>query len=78
LDALIKRWAKKIKTMKKTTRLIAAITVLLLISGIIVFQAKVLDDSKAMSARLGRENAKMTERWIINATCLESSLSNIT
>jgi len=56
--------------MSKTTRSIAALSVLLLllITGIVIFLAKPLGNSEAVIASLGRENAKMTERWIISTT----------
>jgi hypothetical protein len=56
--------------MSKTTRSIAALLVLflLLITGIVIFLAKPLGNSEAVIASLGRENAKMTERWIMSTT----------
>ncbi|MCX6864690.1 MAG: hypothetical protein NTV46_00475 [Verrucomicrobia bacterium] len=56
--------------MSKTTRSIAALLVLLLLltMGVVIFRTKPLGNSEAVSARLGLENASMTERWIICAT----------
>ena len=52
--------------MSKTTRSIAALLVLLLLltMGVVIFRTKPLGNSEAVSARLGLENASMTERWI--------------
>ena len=41
---------------------------LLLTMGAVIFRTKLLGNSAAVSARLGLENASMTERWIICAT----------
>ncbi len=53
--------------MTKTTKSIAALSLpLLLIAGVVIFRATPLGSSDAVIASLGRENAKMTERWIID------------
>lgn len=36
--------------------------------GVVIFRSKTLGNTEAVSARLGHENALMTERWIIGAT----------
>jgi hypothetical protein len=56
--------------MSKTTRAVSALLVLLLFltMGVVFFRTEPLGNSNAVNARLGLENASMTERWIICAT----------
>jgi hypothetical protein len=56
--------------MNKTTRSTVALLLLLLllITGVVIFQTMSLGNPEAVIASLGRENAKMTERWIIDTT----------
>lgn len=56
--------------MNKTPNLIGALLVLLLLftAGVIFFLSKPLGSSGAVTTSLGRENAKMTERWITIST----------